>query len=58
MYKETCRNMLFNTGKIIQLCLFLLLLGCTVFLKAGEVCAKEKVIVKGVPFFHQRWHFD
>ena len=38
--------------------LTLLLNGCWGILAAEKAYAQEKIILKGVPYFHQRSHFD
>ena len=53
-----CENVLRKT-LIIKACLALLLLGCWADIAGDNVhAARRKVIVKEVPFFHQKWHFD
>lgn len=43
---------------MIKVCLALLLLGCWADMTGDQADAREKVLIRGVPFFHQRWHFD
>ena len=38
--------------------LTLLLNGCWGIFAADRAYAQEKIILKGVPYFHQRSHFD
>lgn len=38
--------------------LTLLLNACWGIVAAEKAYAQEKIILKGVPYFHQRWHFD
>ena len=46
-------------GRIfISVCFVMVLLSCLVYIAGDRVYAQEKIILKGVPYFHQRWHFD
>ena len=38
--------------------LTLLLNGCWGILAADKAYAQERIVLKGVPYFHQRSHFD
>lgn len=42
----------------ISVCFVLMLLSCLAYIAGDKVYAQERIILKGVPYFCQKWHFD
>ena len=47
-----------RVGLIISVSIVLIVLGCLTLVMVNQAHAKEKILVKDVPYVHQRWRLD